>query len=219
MTIDIRRTFTIKDNFRKLIERHYYETLVLEILNNSKDIFKDYQFTHIENQAHGECDYIDQFGNKYDVKLLLDEKQGALIGEEKNELSKWAKKMYEESEECEYAFSSKEIEIENTLLYSILCQRLRTVKSDENAIIFSPFPLCNDFPNIIVSHFAVDYLKAVVDKLEEKNMYKCRSVYFIYLGMDSTSFVLREPLAYKKEFISSNCFLPYFETEVSLLEE
>ena len=82
-------TIYLSENFRDLIKRSSYENYVLLVINRSDRIFNGLTFTKNESQAHGECDYVDSNGEKYDAKLLLDKERGSLIGEEKNNIVLW----------------------------------------------------------------------------------------------------------------------------------
>ena len=62
-------------------------------------VFHSLPFTHIADQAHGESDFIDIKGLHYDAKLLFDKKQGALVGEPKNNLNEWLQVMLDEKTE------------------------------------------------------------------------------------------------------------------------
>ena len=45
-------------------------------------------FTHLDNQAHGECDFVDVVtGEKFDAKIPIDKRQGQMIGSRKGDVS------------------------------------------------------------------------------------------------------------------------------------
>ena len=83
----------ISDDFRPFVKNRradcYYEKIFLSIINSSNKIFKNQTFTYVEEQANGECDYLDQLGNKYDTKLLINENQGRLMGDNRHEHEEW----------------------------------------------------------------------------------------------------------------------------------
>lgn len=52
-------------------------------MNASITIFPD-NYIHLDNQAHGECDFIDSVtGEKFDAKIPFDKRQGQMIGSRK----------------------------------------------------------------------------------------------------------------------------------------
>ena len=89
----------INDKFREIIKSHEYEKYILSLLNDSKEIFKDITFDYLTSQSNGEPDFLDQHGNKYDVKLAFDTKQGQLLGDQRFDLVKWVKEMMDERAE------------------------------------------------------------------------------------------------------------------------
>ena len=90
---------TIDKSFRSLIQSQNYEKYVLTIINKSEAVFSDIEFTCIEDQSHGESDFVDNSGQFYDAKLLFDKKQGALIGDPNNEITEWLQVMLDEKTE------------------------------------------------------------------------------------------------------------------------
>ena len=45
-------------------------------------------FTHLDNQAHGECDFVDVVtGEKFDAKIPIDKRQGQMISSRKGDVS------------------------------------------------------------------------------------------------------------------------------------
>lgn len=96
MGIKFRTVVTISDSFRDILKRQRYEELVLAIINKSQSLLENLPLYRVMEQSNNEPDYLDTMGNKYDVKLLLDSKQGALIGERKNDLQQWIYSMMDE---------------------------------------------------------------------------------------------------------------------------
>lgn len=119
---------TIEKSFRSLIQSHNYEKYVLTIINKSQEIFKGLVFTGIEDQAHGESDYVDSNGQFYDSKLLFDEEQGRLIGDPKNDLDKWLQAMLDEKLEFGKWIRERTLSfLPETKLYQVMKKRLVTV--------------------------------------------------------------------------------------------
>ena len=68
----------------KLIDNRIYEPLVLELMNRSTRFFSDKPIRHIEDQSHGESDFVDSNGRKYEVKSIIDSNQGRMLGRDVN---------------------------------------------------------------------------------------------------------------------------------------
>jgi len=183
---------TIEKSFRSLIQSHNYEKYVLTIINKSQEIFKGLVFTGIEDQAHGESDYVDSNGQFYDAKLLFDEEQGRLIGDPKNDLDKWLQAMLDEKIEFGKWIRERTLSfLPETKLYQVMKERLVTVKRDENAIFFIPFPIADEYRNSVFLQYATDYLQAVYQQLVDEGMVGNRQVFFIYPSGDPHEYVLR----------------------------
>ena len=186
--------------FRNLIKSHKYEEYILNIINKSCEIFGGKTFKIVLSQSHGESDFVDNNGIKYDAKLLFTTKQGQLIGDKKNDISDWIKSMIEER--GEFAKSIEESNVEETKLYKIIKARIESLEEDENGILFIPFPIVNDVEGSIFLQFATDFLQAIYDKIKEKKIIKRRRIYFIYPGMEPHVYVLRCGNG-KREYIRS----------------
>ena len=85
--------------FRRIIKNGNYEKYVMEIMNKSKTIFNNIHVSPNKEQSHGESDFVDQDGNKYEAKLIIDKKQGEIIGQSKNDIDDWINDMIKECSE------------------------------------------------------------------------------------------------------------------------
>lgn len=211
--MDIKIRTEISDDFRNILKRQQYEGIVLKIINRSNEIFKGYDFIRIDNQPNGESDFVDNFGSKYDVKLLLDKKQGALIGEKKNDICLWISSMMQECSEYCNSINMRDLSlVKDTKLYQIMKKRLCTVKHDENVILFSPFPIVNDFRGSITMQMTTDFLQAVFERLKDEKIYDCGKVYFLYPSMEKGILVLRDEKR-TREYIYSPEITKYISFE------
>lgn len=192
----------ISDSFRRLFQRQRYEECVYTIIRNSTEVFKDRRFERVMVQANGQCDFVDEEGNKYDVKVLFNSKQGALIGERKNEIIEWVETMTEERAQfCDCIRNRDMSLVKNTELYKITKARLLTVEYDENAIFFIPFPIVIDSRNWFFSRFASDFLQAIYEQLDEEKLIKDRELYYIYPSIEQDYYVLRNGSNGRREYL------------------
>ena len=119
---------------------------MLTIINKSQKIFDGLIFTRIEDQSHGESDYIDNKGQLYDAKLLFDKKQSALIGDAKNDFKDWLQAMLDEKTEFGESIKKRDLSfLPTTRLYLVMKERLASVKLDENVIFSFLFQLWIEF--------------------------------------------------------------------------
>lgn len=203
MSITFQTVVTFSDGFRDVLKRQRYEEIVLATINKSQSLIGNLPLSRVIEQSNNESDYLDAKGKKYDVKLLLDSEQGSLIGERKNDLRKWLYSMMNECGEFYDCIRSRDMDIvRNSRLYDILKKRLLSIRADEVAILFCPYPVVNDYQHGVHMQFATDFLQAVVNELEEE-INACQGVYFLYPSMDKGIMVLREANTKAKEYIKA----------------
>ncbi len=192
---------SIDKSFRSLIQNRNYEKYVYTIINRSEVIFRSLRFETVHEQSHGENDFIDNNGQKYDAKLLFDKRQGALVGDPKNELMEWLEEMLTEKTEFSKCIQQRDLStIVNTKLYLIMKERLKTVKGDEHAILFIPFPVVDEYKGSIFLQFTTDFLQAVYNRLRDEGEIGSRRIYFIYPSGNQNEYVLRDE-SYHREYI------------------
>lgn len=181
----------ISDSFRDLLKRQKYEEYVFLIICQSKTVFSDISFDKVTSQSNGECDYIDSNGKKYDAKLLIDKKQGELLGNKRIEFEKWIDDLQkEEAEFYQIALEDNLDHITEVRLYHIMKSRLTALEADENAIFFLPFPMFAEFEDSCTTLATTDYIDYVYKQLEEEKEIAAREIYFIYPSLDG-KWVLR----------------------------
>lgn len=202
MGIRIRTKMTITEKFRDVLKRQQYETLVLNVLNKSEKLMINTPLKQIQHQSNGEADFEDTLGNKYDVKLLIDKKQGAYIGERKNNLVQWIKSMKNESIEFSGFISSRgEYDLTTTKLYKIVKDRVESLRDDEIGILFCPYPIVHDDKDSYFLRGVTDFLQAVYDKIVEEKALNCKGIYFIYPSMKKGILCLRDGKTREREYI------------------
>lgn len=191
--VKIKTIATLDESFRNLIKAQNYERYIMIIINRSKRIFPGLSFERITNQSHGESDFIDSNGQLYDAKLLFDKKQGALIGDEKNEITQWLQVMLDEKTEFADVIHQRDLSLVTiTKLYQITEKRLSSVKPNEHAIFFIPFPIVDEYKDSVILQFASDFLQSVYNALVRNNLVGNRRIYFIYPSGEPHEYVLRD---------------------------
>lgn len=216
MNIIQRTVMSYADGFRDILKKQQYEKLVLAVLNRSH-IIPNIPLEYNEEQAHGECDFIDSIGTKYEVKLLLDSKQGGLIGERKNDIIEWIDNMIEECSEFANCIIQRDLSIiTDTKLYKIMRERLQSIEKDEVAILFIPFPIVQDFSESVFMQFTTDYLQAIYEKLKTENAFSCGNVFFLYPCSEKEKIVLRNANTREREYITAPEIVEYISFDSTL---
>lgn len=210
---------TIDKSFRSLIQSQNYEKYVLTIINKSVEIFSNLKFTCIENQSHGESDFVDNRGQFYDAKLLFDKKQGALIEDPNNEITKWLQVMLDEKTEFGECIKNRDLSfVPGTRLYKVMEVRLASVKPEENAILFIPFPIVDEYKGSFFLQFTTDFLQAVYQRLFDEGLVGDRKLYFIYPSGDPHEYVLRDA-ELKREYITCEELDDFIQFETKYVVE
>ena len=199
--LQLQEIVEFSDSFREFIKNRKYETYILSIIEKSEVIFAGKSFFPVENQAHGEPDFYDNNGEKYEVKLLIDSTQGELLGEKKNDIRSWFNSMNRIAEEyATLVQAGKMSDIRSLSLYKTMRARIEAVEKDEKAILFIPFSIVLDNKHSIFSQFALDLIQAVYNQLDKDGVIDGRDVFFIYPSTDKGEYVLRDS-NYHREYI------------------
>ena len=181
---------------RRLIQSGNCERVILKMLNESSRVMPNKPLVYVQDQSHGECDYIDCAGKKYDAKLLLNQLQGQMLGNPKNDwiasACNWFKTLLEESNNYFNVLFGLSI-IEDTSLFSIIEGILKKLAEDEVGILFIPFPIVSESREEIQSFFGTDYIQAVLDALDDKygGIIENNRFLFLYPSEDNGIYVLR----------------------------
>ena len=194
---------TVSEAIRDLIHRQNYEEYVFQIISNSKRIFKNCHFERVNEQSHGECDFIDvnsEDKKKYEVKLLFDKETGGKIGERKNNLTLWIERLLEQRNEYGKLLMQGVCDVSSTKLYQIAKGRLSAVKSDETAILFTIFPIVEDSRNDVYTQFGVDFVQAIYKQLDKDKLTEGREKFFIYPAMEDDLYCIRDR-NYHREYV------------------
>ena len=209
----------ISDDLVYFLSGQRYEEYVLNLMNRSTKVFNG-QYSKVQEQSHGECDFIDVESNeKYDAKLPFQKEQVKILAKRKNhkpEIQKWLSELHEEIAE----FSPLEIRekginaLSNTRLYSIMKQEIDRDKMDENIVFFFPFPLGIYFKDSYFSQFGSDFLGLIYEQLKSEVSLESRKIYAIHPSSERNIFVLRNLETRQKEYIDYDELGKFFSYEV-----
>lgn len=217
MTIQHLATFS--KNFIDLFRNHEYEKYVLLIMNLSKEIFPG-KYIIVEDQSHGECDFIEQTSQlKFDAKLPFRSKQIQLLTSGKSHeplLLEWLKLLHSEASDYNPITirTNPQYDITTTQLYKIMKESIQKDKIDENIIFFLPYPISLSVENSFFLQSTTDYLKAIYERLiHDINLYD-RKIYIIYPSSVKNQFAVRNLNSFDTEFIVCNELDKYFSYEI-----
>jgi len=175
---------TIHQDIKNLIKSGNYERIILDLMNSSKTIFPG-SYVHLDNQAHGECDFVDTVtGEKFDAKIPIDQRQGKIIGSRNGDVGALTIEMHSEALEFQSCFQGDQKKpISELKLFKKMKNNLDRTKSDESVIFFIPYPIVLDFENFPLIG-ASDLLKRIYRELAVKMDISGKHLYAIYISFD-----------------------------------
>ena len=190
----------IHNEVKDIIKSGNYEKIILDLMNASKEIFPS-RYTHLDNQAHGECDFVDVVtGEKFDAKIPIDKRQGQMIGSRKGDVSALTTEFHNEALEFQYCFvGDQKKPITELNLFKKMKNNISKTKSDENVIFFIPYPIVIDFEGFPLIG-ASDLLKKIYRELSASTDVSGKHLYAIYISFDR-KMVLRNLETDKREYL------------------
>ena len=168
----------------------------------------------MKNQAHGECDFIDDVTDeKYDAKLPIDQKQGQMIGSRNGDINALPIEFLNEAFEFGMCVSEKNKKtIEELRIFKKMRDNINKTKEDENVIFFIPYPIVPDFERFPLIG-ATDLLKKIYNELSTNNDISGKRVYAIYTSFDH-KMVLRNLQRDEREYIQFSKIQKYVDYDI-----
>ena len=202
----------------RIIKKEVYEPFICNIMNESSYFFKNKPIIMNNNkhgQSNGEPDFLDAKNNKYEVKLMINTKQGNMLGrDDKKDIQGFINEIVTELQEFGNHINNNDIiDIEDTIFYKIVEKRVESIEDDENIVLFIPFPIFPDRKDLIFLSDFTDFAQKVYDELVKNELIGEREFYYVYPAQDGNSIVVRNPKIRKKEFLNSPDFKKYFVYE------
>ena len=202
---------TIHNDIKELIKSGNYEKIILDLMNSSKTIFPN-AYIHLDNQAHGECDFVDSVtGEKFDAKIPIDQKQGKIIGSRNGDIRALTTELHNEALEFQSCFSEEHKKPINELkLFKKMEYNISKTKADENVIFFIPYPIVFDFENFPLIGIQ-DLLKKIYCEMAITFDLSQKHLYAIYISFDK-KMVLRDLETDKREYLDfpdMQCYVGY----------
>lgn len=207
----------IHNEVKDIIKSGNYEKIILDLMNASKEIFPS-RYTHLDNQAHGECDFVDVVtGEKFDAKIPIDKRQGQRIGSRKGDVSALTTEFHNEALEFQYCFvGDQKKPITELNLFKKMKNNISKTKSDENVIFFIPYPIVIDFEGFPLIG-ASDLLKKIYRELSASIDISGKHLYAIYISFDR-KMVLRNLETDKREYLQFPEMQHYVDYNIKHIE-
>ena len=208
---------TVHSDIKDLIKSGNYERIILDLMNSSKTIFHG-SYIHLENQAHGECDFVDAVtGEKFDAKIPIDQRQGKLIGSREGDVRKLTSELHNEALEFQSCFSEDQKRpISELKLFKKMKKNIDKTKSDENVIFFIPYPIIFDFEDFPLIG-ASDLLKKIYRELVACTDISNKHLYAIYISFDK-KLVLRNLETDEREYLQFPEMQHYINYDINHIE-
>ena len=208
---------TIHNEVKDIIKSGNYEKIILDLMNASKEIFPS-RYTHLDNQAYGECDFVDVVtGEKFDAKIPIDTRQGQMIGSRKGDVGALTTKFHNEALEFQYCFvGDQKKPITELNLFKKMKNNISKTKSDENVIFFIPYPIVFDFEGFPLVG-ASDLLKKIYRELSATTDTSKKHLYVIYISFDR-KMVLRNLETDKREYLQFPEMQHYVDYNIKHIE-
>ena len=208
---------TIHNEVKDIIKSGNYEKIILDLMNASKEIFPS-RYTHLDNQAHGECDFVDVVtGEKFDAKIPIDTRQGQMIGSRKGDVGALTTEFHNEALEFQNCFVGEQKKpITELNLFKKMKNNISKTKSDENVIFFIPYPIVFDFEGFPLVG-ASDLLKKIYRELSATTDTSKKHLYVIYISFDR-KMVLRNLETDKREYLQFPEMQHYVDYNIKHIE-
>lgn len=208
---------TIHNDIKDLIKSGNYEKIILDLMNASKTIFPGH-YIHLDNQAHGECDFIDAVtGEKFDAKIPIDKRQGQMIGSRKGDVGALITELHNEALEFQHCFRGDQKKpITELSLFKKMKNNISKTKVDENVIFFIPYPIVFDFEGFPLVG-AADLLKKIYSELSASTDISGKHLYTIYISFDR-KMVLRNLETDKREYLQFPEMQHYVDYDIKHIE-
>ena len=208
---------TIHNEVKDIIKSGNYEKIILDLMNASKEIFPS-RYTHLDNQAHGECDFVDVVtGEKFDAKIPIDKRQGQMIGSRKGDVGALTTEFHNEALEFQHCFvGDQKKPITELNLFKKMKNNISKTKSDENVIFFIPYPIVIDFEGFPLVG-ASDLLKKIYRGLSATTDTSKKHLYAIYISFDR-KMVLRNLETDKREYLQFPEMQHYVDYNIKHIE-
>lgn len=219
MSISLYHEIIIDNKFKNFLKNKKYEESIFELLLDQNHIFPNKPFIKVKEQSNKEPDYLDSKGNKYDVKLLINSKQGAHLGRNDGSFELWLHDMKEETNEFNPLIIRENTNyVKELILYKTMNIIIDKLEDDEIGLLYMPFNIVIDSKDSLVLSRCGNFLLYVYDALKQEFNYK-KSIYFIYPSIDEDYYVIvNANNIMDKEYVKTNAFKKYINYKTKYIK-
>lgn len=183
----------IYDSYKELLRKKVYEPIILSLMNKSEIIFRE-DYKYIENQSHGESDFVSSTGVYYDAKILFYNKQCQALAINKDNLYTFVSELQKEINEIYEAISLNDKErLIDSIFYREMLIRIKKAETMENIILFMPFACTLELSDNLESLLDSDIFSCIFKclKEKEKELLEGHNIYIIYPNVENYIIIKR----------------------------
>ena len=210
---------SVSPNIIELFQKGNYESLVLSIMNSSTNVFPE-EYEPVDDQSHGECDYIGKTSKaKFDAKLPFLPQQIELLTNGKKhspQIQKWLEEIQNETVEFNPLRLREDptYTVKNTQLFEIMNHAVKRDKEDENIVFFFPFPVIPTLHDSVFLDRTSNFLSKIFDLLKEEYDFSQRTIYVIHPSLKMNSLALRNLSTRAVEYLEWRSLEKYISFEI-----
>ena len=194
-------TIHMEGFFAKLVQNGNYEIIIQELIDKSEILFKNV-IRHNKSQSDGEPDFCDVFtGEKYEAKFPIGNRNGEKYFSRKGSMNDFFLAMYRETTEFASCVDGSKKSVEDLELYVHIKEVMDKIETDENAILFIPYPIVPDVENnpLLGSQ---DMLTKIYTHLKKEGILGTRKMYVVYFSSDDKMVIREMETGIREYFVS-----------------
>jgi hypothetical protein len=157
----IKINYIIQDNYKDLINKDIYETVVLKIMNKSNIVFPE-KYKHIDEQSNGESDFISiNSGELIDAKTIFPKKQCESLSF--GNLNDFYEMIITETNDVFEALMNKKDDLNSTMLYKEIINAFCKIKPKERrnelypTLLYKSYKVCFDVLSLMFIQVRHDF--------------------------------------------------------------
>ena len=200
--------YVINKEYKNLIKKDVYETILLKIMNMSNIVFPG-MYKHIDKQSNGESDFEEiQKGELLDAKTIFPKKQCEKLSLDK--LEDFYKMICNETNDIFDVIINKKGNLNSTILYKEIVTALKKIEPNENVIVFIPFPFTLELEGSLSALLASDIFSQIIFRIKKDSpkFFKEHQVYFVYPNLEN-KIILKNLTTGSIEYLKSNLISDY----------
>ena len=204
---NIKIDYIISDNYKDLINKNAYESIILKIMNDSKVVFRGL-FKHNEIQSNNESDFESLLnGELIDAKTIFPQQQCQNLS--LGRLEDFYKMICMETNDIFDAIINSK-DLTTTILYKQIIGAFEKIDLNENVILFIPFPFTLELEDSISSRLSSDIFSQIIFRMKQSyySFFENHIIYFIYPNLEN-KIILKNVRTGDIEYLNSDIISKY----------